>query len=71
MLCIIYDDTGTIFRTQVSLRGCPWGLSLLAGNIEDGCTETSLEGKTEKNSVHQKYNLLIKIFKTIILGWIS
>ena len=33
-----------LLRSQVSIRGCPWGLSILAGNLQDGCTNTEIQG---------------------------
>ncbi|XP_023346236.1 uncharacterized protein LOC111715189 [Eurytemora carolleeae] len=31
------------YSSQVSIRGCPWGLSILAGNLQDGCTNTEIQ----------------------------
>ena len=51
-----------LIRSQVSIRGCPWGLSILAGNLQDGCTNTEIQGIIIFTQINTLYLVKIQTF---------
>jgi len=51
-----------LLRSQVSIRGCPWGLSILAGNLQDGCTNTEIQGIIIFTQINTLYLVKIQTF---------